>query len=277
MAVAVAVVLAATMANAGPQRLSIRSSQLSWFAPSTVTIGMTQRDARLFDHLCAAEQIPRAHCERVLAWQLPGRTMALRAFGIDQEEVSVTEYRRCVMRGACSPRHFESDDERIHARKHPATGVSIAQARQYCRFVGGRLPSEGEWERAGRGHHGRAFPWGNVFVRGLANHGSLTIRAGVLNVRGDAIDGFLHAAPIDALPYGASEAGVLNLSGNAREWVDDPFGSFEGTVAGLRTVKGGSWRSPRYELLLAYREPETASGFAADLGFRCAYESETRH
>jgi formylglycine-generating enzyme required for sulfatase activity len=157
--------------------------------------------------------------------------------------------------------------------RHPVAQVSWNDAAAYCRWAGKRLPTESEWEGAGRGTDGRRWPWGDTFDRGRAN------TAG-------AEDGFPETAPVGSFPAGASPSGIHDLAGNVWEWVADwyaadayqkaPAKNPRGPTAGkLRVVRGGSWGSPpewstttnRYSRVPDYRNNK--------IGFRCAQDDRS--
>ena len=91
---------------------------------------------------------------------------------------------------------------------HPVTGVSLADAEAFCRWLGPgvRLPTGDEWEAAARGTDGRAFPWGETFY---AEHCNC------------ADSGWGWTVPVDAHPAGAGPFGTEQQAGNVWEWVAD--------------------------------------------------------
>ena len=211
------------------------------------------------------------HCDASLfSAELPYVRVYVPSFEIDRLEVTRAEYARCTRAGACPPPHLGAGDDRIGRPTHPVVGVSAHDAEDYCRFVGGRLPSDDEWEKAARGDlDARNFPWGDLFDPKLANHGGAE--------GSEAGDHAPFLAPVGSYPDGASPYGVFDLAGNVWEWTSSAFTPgmrVRPAEAGgaVRTIRGGSFKSSAMMLRVSYRVGLASVEYAPDLGFRCAYD-----
>lgn len=195
------------------------------------------------------------------AAETPARRVFVRSFEIDRVEVSNAAYERCVSAGRCFAARVEGATPRP---EQPVVQVTWREAREYCRFVGGDLPSEAQWEFAAHGDSQRSFPWGDSLSPELARYSA--------------------AEPSDvaANAKGKSFFGVLSLAGNVWELVMDryvaPYSSATHNVdpvqleAGSeRVMRGGSYRSPLHALRARARAPIAEDAARADVGFRCAY------
>lgn len=226
---------------------------------------------------CSTETLSQ-HCPDFSDEQ-PIREITLSAFWLDTVEVSVERYARCVAARRCSPIPFYEGARRFDKPSLPATMVTHDDAQRYCHFVGGALPTEAQFERAARGERRRVYPWGNVYNSSLANHGKLALS------ESDVVDGFAELAPVTAFQLARTPEGVLQLAGNASEWVsdryvpyyndsdrNDPIGPGANAGATDRVVRGGGYLSPRGQIRGAARDSALPSRRAADLGFRCSYD-----
>ncbi len=90
----------------------------------------------------------------------------------------------------------------------PAVNVSCEEAAEYAAWLGKRLPSEQQWEKAARGPDGRLFPWGDEWDGERVN---------------SAESGRRFLTPVSAFPEGASPYGCLNMAGNVWEWTTTPW------------------------------------------------------
>jgi sulfatase modifying factor 1 len=224
-------------------------------------------------HPCASDA--------AFADELPARRVFLSSFGIDRREVSQAEHARCMAAGECDPPSYVTEHPGLHGPELPVIGLNHGQAEAMCRFRGGRLPTEAEWEGAVRGDSARRFPWGRHYNPGLANHGqpaTLTeLEAGDVAEE----DGYAYLAPVWAFASARGPHGLVQAAGNAWEWTADSFAgaraqplSVDPTVAldnGERVVRGGSFRSPALALRVTHREARAERQGYPDVGVRCAY------
>ena len=191
----------------------------------------------------------------------PRRRISVGSFAIDRTEVTRADYAGCVRARACAPAtdYPDQTDPRL-----PQTGVSFPDAARYCRFAGGRLPTEREWEKAARGTDGRRFPWGEQADCGRGNWGAWA---------GEGPCGGVHPGrpePVGRYPGGASPFGALDMAGNVWEWVDAPYPPVAGERTPRRVLKGGSCCSTFLEPRAANRIGYDPRYRDADIGFRCA-------
>jgi formylglycine-generating enzyme required for sulfatase activity len=204
--------------------------------------------------------------ELAVASEKPQHSVYLDAFAIDVLPVTVAQYRDfCRVTGHAMP------PEPIWGWRddHPVVNVNWFDAFAYANWVGKRLPTEAEWEKAARGADGRLFPWGDTWDPSRGHC-----------LKGDQLTG---TAPVGSYPAGASSYGVLDLAGNIWEWCADWYDPYYylwaprrnppgPETSHTRVLRGGSWRCnvPGY-LRCAYRNfnrgPAT---WYNDRGFRCA-------
>lgn len=238
------------------------------------------------------------------------RVVYLGAFAIDRYETTVAEYRACVDAGACSLDPLIAGDERYLSRELPIVNVTWYEAEAHCRWRGGRLPTEAEWERAARGADRRRWPWGNRNRTTHFNHGKARTAAtreldrlawiGIpVPFLGDPddVDGSSLIAAPGRYPWSEGPYGTRDQAGNVAEWTADSFAGISPALAidehnfgynGLpsinprrdgaptdpRVVRGGSWRQPEFLGRANVRDPfnmlYVPTGRFSHIGFRCA-------
>jgi len=215
----------------------------------------------------------------------PVHNVFLDAFFIDKYEVSNAQYSICVKSGICNaPIDISSSTRDVYYSKpgyadYPVINVNWFEAKNYCDWVGGRLPTEAEWEKAARGTDGRTYPWGEEIDGSKANfcdnnceleHKDISIN-----------DGYADTAPVGSYPEGASPYGALDMAGNVWEWVADwfqedyysnsPVSNPPGPTSGdNKVLRGGRWGSKMEYLRAAFRKDGVKpSSLDPGIGFRC--------
>ncbi len=191
-----------------------------WIKAGEFTMGSTDKDSMFSD------EDPTFRNDK------PPHTAFVDGFWIGRTEVTNSQYIRCIEAKICD------DPDSIWLYKHdwsdhPVVGVTWHQARTYAKWVGGRLPTEAEWEKACRGTDSVVYPWGDespTYER--ANYGYNQVST----------------SKVGSHQPGAN--GLYDMAGNVWEWTNSKYQNYDprdgqGNQEGAedRMVRGGSWAS----------------------------------
>jgi len=220
--------------------------------------------------------------------EVPDHVVTVSDFRMDRYEVTNGRFARFVAvhpewsRGGVSPelqngRYLEPwKDERCPAAKadHPVVFVTWHAAQAFCRWAGGRLPSEAEWEYAARAGSNVEFPWGDEWPSAeRANYSA---------------SGFGEARPVGS--YAPNPLGLYDMAGNVWEFLLDaweptyvagpqvdpvaggpvPDNTLR-SIAGRRAIRGGSYAGGVANLRTRWRDSHVVTNAVGFVGFRCLY------
>jgi len=131
----------------------------------------------------------------------PAHRVDLDEFWIMRTEVTNAQYKKCVEASVCERPNINTWDKPEQAN-YPVTHVDWQQAKTYAAWVGGRLPTEAEWEKAACGTDDRTYPWGNDEPT-----------AQLLNYNNNVG----HTTEVGSYPQDQSPYGALDMAGNVSE------------------------------------------------------------
>jgi sulfatase modifying factor 1 len=208
--------------------------------------------------------------------EAPEHQVFLKGYYIDRNEVRQDEYLRFAkMTKRPAPRIevFEDDQSKVLKPELAAMSVSWEDAAAYCKWAGKRLPTEAEWEKAGRGEGRRKYPWGDKFASNMANVDGVE-------------DGYKYLAPPGSFEGGRSPYGLHDMTGNVAEWVADSYDEHfykKGTYRDpkviddgqLKVVRGGSWRETEQNARLSKRIAAKFWRNDITIGIRCASDLDS--
>jgi len=262
-------------------KFKIQNSKFSDFRLLTPDFSMVCIPAGYFE--CGHDSIDALDNER------PVHQVYLETYWIDRYPVTCKQYQIFMEAGGyensfwwspegwkwlqaaqvTQPRYWKADSS---WNNHPVCGVSWYEADAYARFIGKRLPTEAEWEKAASWNptasHRQPYPWGTKEPNSdLCNYGHSVG----------------HTTPVDAHSAGQSAYGCDDMLGNAWEWTASWFHGYDGFTSypyrgysqvyfdgQHRVLRGGSWATRPWALRCAFRNwyhPYVREIFA---GFRCA-------
>lgn len=148
------------------------------------------------------------------------KTVTIKPFLIAKLEATARDYLPFVKEtGAAPPRDWVDGLPAAESEYAiPVAGITQKEAAAYAAWLGGRLPTDQEWESAARGTDGRPYPWGRTWHKDVLQWHATNTRAP------------------GSFPEGASPAGALDMAGNVAEWTATT------NSKGLVAVKGASRR-----------------------------------
>ena len=216
-------------------------------------INFKEGEFSIGDVYCSEEQSNSDWC----ADEIPHK-VRLESFSIDKYEVTNSNYMKCFAEGICNPNDLhETRPNDFNAMKQPVVFVTWADAQKFCKWRGGDLPTEAQWEIAAQGSN----PGGAHFKQ-VYNIGT-TIVVGGKNPNSN---------------------GLFDMMGNVYEWTRDWYGPYQlensrlnpkGPSAGKeKVVRGGAWHSPSHYLRVSDRVAKTPEYKYSDVGFRCSYSKK---
>ena len=166
---------------------------------------------------------------------------------------------------------------------HPVVQMSWRDARAYAAWVGGRLPTEAEWEHAARGGLGDVkFPWGDQEPE-EKGYTPCNIWQGDFPNTNTCADGYQRTAP--ARSFEPNTYGLFNMVGNVWEWTSDAYHvqSLKKDVKrrlvqmkGFKLSKGGSFlchKSYCYRYRIAARSGTSPDSATPHHGFRVVWDA----
>ncbi|MFN8386504.1 MAG: bifunctional serine/threonine-protein kinase/formylglycine-generating enzyme family protein [Anaerolineales bacterium] len=177
----------------------------------------------------------------------PPKEISLDKFWIDKYQITYDQYVQFLTATNGQSQEVLGDGNR------PVRGVTWDQALAYCSWVNKRLPTEAEWEAAGRGTgpNPQLYPWGE----------DPTANGQVLNLPTD------DAYEIGSMPFNQSPFGVYDLVGNVWEWVGEPYAE---APADSKILRGGRFGLPILDLAYRLSVSPDDERYVKFAGFRCA-------
>ena len=203
-----------------------------------------------------------------------GKVVSMSPFAIHTTEVT-QEFFKKIMGTLDSTLRFE-DRSVFKGPKKPVQNINWDKAQYFCKTLGGDLPTEAQWEYAGRAGSNDGVLWSSFDLFTVNKYAVFAENS--LNVRKKDSTAY---GPHDVATKLPNAWGLYDMSGNVAEWTRDnyfaitfkvedsnPTGSYLGTD---KVLKGGSWKSKVDDLNMTARDDEDPRYWSDFIGFRCVF------
>jgi formylglycine-generating enzyme required for sulfatase activity len=204
--------------------------------------------------------------------EAPAHVVDLLTFYIDKFEVTNADFAMFVEATDYQTEGEERGDKKTWQTfytegkdNHPVVKVTFSDAQVFCEWMGKRLPTEEEWEKAARGTDEQDFPWGNLWDNTRANVKQAGLRGTVA---------------VGSFSAGASPYGTEDMAGNVWEWTDSPYVAYPDSTyqdpqysLDARVTRGGGWFDEQKQVRTTARSAAVPWTANDDLGFRCVADN----
>ncbi len=211
------------------------------------------------DFICGDDQgfgdEPKPHVERTGEYWIDTYEVSNAQFAafLNAQEGDVSKYVDPEVRGLV--RDGAKWKAAAGRENHPVAAATWYGAEEYARWVGGRIPTDLEWEKAARGTDGRTYPWGEELPDATLCNFLQT--------------GLNDTAPVGSFPKGASPYGVMDMAGNVYERV--------AARRGQGSIRSGAWVCPMgWQMRTSDRCGYRPGSSHSAVGFRCVMDAAPR-
>lgn len=207
------------------------------------------------------------------SFRYKGKVVSLSPFAIHTTEVT-QQFFKDVMSKIDSTKRIK-DRSSFTGARHPVHNITWNDAQSFCKAIGGDLPTEAQWEFAGRADNNEGALWNldeNPDPGAYAIYKANSYSLGKKNPA---------YGPQPVSTKKSNAWGIFDMSGNVAEWTRDKYFMFSvwvessnptGAMMGSSKVyKGGSWKDKESLLNLTERDDEDPRYWSDAIGFRCAF------